>query len=151
MCSNYPKVFVDHLRNLPSTEKSVFHLDLSLLQTDFLLETRMQRRLCGCALLWHYLSRNVQSATCQPRSVCTPENKEKTDTHDMPRNGSHSLFCPRTLAACPVWSVTACESSPRGLGSPIQARRKQLPHFTQSFTSDLDINTPRTNKGFVMI
>ena len=35
MCSSYPKGFVDHTRNLSSTEKTVFHLGL---QTDFLLE-----------------------------------------------------------------------------------------------------------------
>ena len=38
MSTSYPKVFVDHKRNLPSTEKSVFHSRLLLLQTDFLLE-----------------------------------------------------------------------------------------------------------------
>ena len=32
------EVFVDHESNLSSTDKSVFHLELSLLQTGFLLE-----------------------------------------------------------------------------------------------------------------
>ena len=38
MSTSYPKVFVDRERNLSSTEKSVFHLGLSLLKTDFRLE-----------------------------------------------------------------------------------------------------------------
>ena len=38
MRTSYPDVFVDHERNLSSTEKSVFHLGLWLLRTDILLE-----------------------------------------------------------------------------------------------------------------
>ena len=42
MCSSHSEVFVDHTSNLSSTEKSVLHLRLLLLQTDSLLEERVR-------------------------------------------------------------------------------------------------------------
>ena len=40
MSASNSEIFVDHASNLSSTEKSVLHLGLLLLQTDILLEVR---------------------------------------------------------------------------------------------------------------
>ena len=58
------------------------------------LERPAKTVVCVCAFVAQ-LEPNVQSATSQPRSVCKNENEEQTNTRDMPRNGSYSLFCPR--------------------------------------------------------
>ena len=99
----------------------------------FLLKTH-HKNPCNDACVSFSLEPKLQCVTSQlPRSVCTTKNKEPTNTGDTPRNRSHNIFCPRPWPRAPFGRSQLRESSPERLGSPIWARRRQLPHFTQSF------------------
>ena len=86
------------------------------------------------------------SQTTKSHKTWSTQLKNTTDLSSTANELDLRSPPPETLAKCPC-AVTACVSSPEGLGSLIQARRTQLHHFTHSCTVDQSNNTKRVSRS----
>ena len=110
--------------------------------SHFLLKTH-HKNPCNDVCVFFSLQPRLQCVTSQLRAVFVQQNTKKLKTRVTRQGMGLSVSSARDLGCVPCLVGHFPRVITQGLGSPIQARRRQRPHLTQSFIGDRTKNTMR--------